>query len=286
VERIANGGQILISGEVWNEVQHSLEELGNPVVTEMGAYRLAGLETDTEIHQILPHELEERKFPPLLGESELKDKVQTTISDQLQQISQENQFLGQSLTGMKSLLEESKEKARLLVDWMKMNNVPETEMSQVLNEMSLLIEEKEKMKRMSNLKPPSEKPKWIRPVVRNDSKKKQPPAATLEDEVRKRLSRMELGTLHVRKLTGNSFLVGERKVTVEKAGDGQLNVHTSNGGYVEFCEWAARFVRKKPATTVIEFSPLPVLQNRVKARSKSLQSRPNKFSNSAVIPSI
>ena len=60
VEGVAHGGQILISGDVWNMIQDDLDELQNPVVEDKGVFRLKGLETDTHLLQILPRKLNGR----------------------------------------------------------------------------------------------------------------------------------------------------------------------------------------------------------------------------------
>ena len=60
---MGKGGQILLSGSVWNAVR---ADIGNTVVTtHAGEIKLKGMDNEEEIMQILPLALSKRKFPPL-----------------------------------------------------------------------------------------------------------------------------------------------------------------------------------------------------------------------------
>lgn len=59
----AHGGQILVSGAVWQEVSRNLAGLGSPAFIDLGEHRLKGLEGTERLLQVLPRGLEGRQFP-------------------------------------------------------------------------------------------------------------------------------------------------------------------------------------------------------------------------------
>ncbi|MBI3039053.1 tetratricopeptide repeat protein [bacterium] len=60
----AHGGQILISGLVWDRISPHLSDIGSPVTEDLGEHRLKGLESTERLVAILPSSLSERRFPP------------------------------------------------------------------------------------------------------------------------------------------------------------------------------------------------------------------------------
>lgn len=58
----ANGGQILVTEVVWNEIRERLEELDSPHVEDLGERRLKDLDAPVRVVQVLPRELGERSF--------------------------------------------------------------------------------------------------------------------------------------------------------------------------------------------------------------------------------
>eukprot|EP01091_Cochliopodium_minus_P000267 TRINITY_DN1027_c0_g1_i13.p1 TRINITY_DN1027_c0_g1~~TRINITY_DN1027_c0_g1_i13.p1 ORF type:complete len:553 (-),score=212.61 TRINITY_DN1027_c0_g1_i13:761-2197(-) len=98
VEGIADGGQILISGTVWEEVEPKLKELGDPIHKDLGTHRMKGLNRDTHIFQLMPNELEERKFPEIgVGAQEEKSK---DLKSQLENLNKQNDQLMDRLNKM------------------------------------------------------------------------------------------------------------------------------------------------------------------------------------------
>ncbi|MFZ2955680.1 MAG: adenylate/guanylate cyclase domain-containing protein [Candidatus Ozemobacteraceae bacterium] len=59
----AHGGQILVSGSVWERVATRLPQLGSPVSSDLGEHRLKGLESLERLVMVLPASLAQRKFP-------------------------------------------------------------------------------------------------------------------------------------------------------------------------------------------------------------------------------
>ena len=60
----AHGGQILVSGSVWNQISARLSQADMPVYNDLGEHRLKGLESLERLVSILPEPLAERRFPP------------------------------------------------------------------------------------------------------------------------------------------------------------------------------------------------------------------------------
>eukprot|EP01091_Cochliopodium_minus_P021260 TRINITY_DN964_c0_g1_i7.p1 TRINITY_DN964_c0_g1~~TRINITY_DN964_c0_g1_i7.p1 ORF type:complete len:876 (-),score=434.77 TRINITY_DN964_c0_g1_i7:46-2292(-) len=98
VEGIADGGQILISGTVWEDVEPKLKELGDPIHKDLGTHRLKGLNRDTHILQLMPKELEERKFPEIGKQEEEKKE---TLMDQIKKTENKNRDLKEDLLRIK-----------------------------------------------------------------------------------------------------------------------------------------------------------------------------------------
>lgn len=68
VAAAAHGGQVVVTGWVWQEIEAQLALLGSPHTMDLGEYRLKGLESAEQviqIIQIMPKSLAGRRFPPL-----------------------------------------------------------------------------------------------------------------------------------------------------------------------------------------------------------------------------
>jgi predicted ATPase/class 3 adenylate cyclase/Tfp pilus assembly protein PilF len=65
ISAAGHGGQVLLSEDVWKEIQPRLASLGDPVGVSLGEHRLRDLESASRLYQILPAALAERNFPPL-----------------------------------------------------------------------------------------------------------------------------------------------------------------------------------------------------------------------------
>ncbi|MBF0548295.1 MAG: tetratricopeptide repeat protein [Candidatus Riflebacteria bacterium] len=60
----AHGGQILVSGSVWERVSSRLSGIGSPFFCDLGQHRLKGLESLEQLVMLIPMSLAERRFPP------------------------------------------------------------------------------------------------------------------------------------------------------------------------------------------------------------------------------
>jgi class 3 adenylate cyclase/Tfp pilus assembly protein PilF len=58
----AQGGQILVSSRVWQEIEPRIQELGEPAVQDLGEHTLRGLRERERLVQILPQSLRQRSF--------------------------------------------------------------------------------------------------------------------------------------------------------------------------------------------------------------------------------
>eukprot|EP01119_Soliformovum_irregulare_P015373 TRINITY_DN4320_c0_g1_i2.p1 TRINITY_DN4320_c0_g1~~TRINITY_DN4320_c0_g1_i2.p1 ORF type:complete len:1649 (+),score=817.75 TRINITY_DN4320_c0_g1_i2:111-5057(+) len=121
VEGVAQGGQIIISGNVWDEIKTKLDDLGNPVVRPLGKFQLKGLNEETTLTQILPLTLAGRKFPDLAPskQDEENEKKFKTLEDELNKIKEENEALGNQFAQIQSLLESAKAKVAEFVSMLK-----------------------------------------------------------------------------------------------------------------------------------------------------------------------
>lgn len=69
-----HGGQVVLSGEAWNNIKNNLERVGSPVVTDLGVYRLHVHDTDnyqTQLVQLLPSSLANRSFYAIRSDGQL-----------------------------------------------------------------------------------------------------------------------------------------------------------------------------------------------------------------------
>lgn len=59
----AHGGQILVSGWVWEQISSRLATLGDPATADLGHHRLKGLDTSERLVMVTPASLSGRAFP-------------------------------------------------------------------------------------------------------------------------------------------------------------------------------------------------------------------------------
>lgn len=67
VSNAADGGQVLVTEAVWRMLKDRTEEIGRPVVVDVGVHRFRDLESPERVFQILPAGLAARRFAPLRG---------------------------------------------------------------------------------------------------------------------------------------------------------------------------------------------------------------------------
>lgn len=103
VEGTACGGQIVVSGDVWNEIKQNLKEVGSLVYKFMGEHKLKGLETTTALYEILPGSLQERNFP-IYGVTQIHQENKK-LDQELEKIKQENMELQNKLHGLQTELQ-------------------------------------------------------------------------------------------------------------------------------------------------------------------------------------
>jgi hypothetical protein len=116
VEGIAQGGQILMSSSVWDSIQSSLQDLGNPEIADLGEFQLKGLDTKTHILQMLPRNLTARKFPVASKPESQEDKPKFKgLEEELAKLQKENMQLNQQLGKIANLLEEANTKVKEFV---------------------------------------------------------------------------------------------------------------------------------------------------------------------------
>jgi predicted ATPase/class 3 adenylate cyclase len=70
-----HGGQVLVSGPAWAQVEGTLEALGRPAVRHLGEFRLKGLENPMPLVEVLPASLAARHFPALRAPEERRGNV-------------------------------------------------------------------------------------------------------------------------------------------------------------------------------------------------------------------
>ncbi|WNG41765.1 AAA family ATPase [Archangium violaceum] len=65
VAAAGHGGQVLVSGPAWAQVEGALASLGQPVVRALGEFQLKGIEEAVSLVEVLPASLAERRFEAL-----------------------------------------------------------------------------------------------------------------------------------------------------------------------------------------------------------------------------
>lgn len=62
ISDVGYGGQIVISGEIWNSVSHNLGNVGYPQVIDLGVHLVKNRENGAEVHlvELLPRTLAKR----------------------------------------------------------------------------------------------------------------------------------------------------------------------------------------------------------------------------------
>jgi len=112
-----NGGQVLVSGDVWEIVKPELDKIfGEPVAEEKGYFRLKGLDFDMLLVQLLPKKLNPRKF----GEAkpELPEEAKG-LEEKLKELQEKNAKLLVKLKDIKEKANQAKKKAVLLQEQMQ-----------------------------------------------------------------------------------------------------------------------------------------------------------------------
>merc|ERR1712137_486607 len=119
VEGTAHGGQIVISGDCYTQIQDALEsdEFGEVEVKDMGQHRLKGLQTDTQLFQILPKSLAGRIFPEYGVKPELE--VEQSLQSEMELLVKENTALKTKLSTTEQEAKAAMERAEELGKWLE-----------------------------------------------------------------------------------------------------------------------------------------------------------------------
>ena len=119
IEGKAQGGQIVISGETKKAIDKAIQtqSLNNIEIIELGFHKLKGLQTDTQLYQLLPVSLNKRKFPLYIEEKNEPSNTSSNpeeISLEIEALVQENQNLKKKIVEMETTVREAMAKAELL----------------------------------------------------------------------------------------------------------------------------------------------------------------------------
>ena len=120
VEGATTGGQILMTGETFNDVEPHLVDLGNPSVRVVGEFNIKGASGKARLVEMLPIVLSKRHFADPLQKPE-ETKTMSNISNQLSSLQTKNDELQSSLNKIEQSIEESSKnlsslKSTLLAD--------------------------------------------------------------------------------------------------------------------------------------------------------------------------
>ena len=122
VEGTAAGGQIVISGEVHDSISSALEkgDISDVEIKDMGQHRLKGLQSDTQLYQILPNVLTARKFPEYgaKAEEEVTEEKQS-LEVEMEQLAKENEELKEKMNTLEAEAQEAVKKAEELKKWLE-----------------------------------------------------------------------------------------------------------------------------------------------------------------------
>jgi DNA repair exonuclease SbcCD ATPase subunit len=118
VESVANGGQIVMSSNVYDLVADQLKDCKfAPEVLDLGTFDLKGLNDATHILQILPDSLKERKFAAVVTKEQALAEEKKKLEDQLLEMEKKNKELADRLSNMDSDVENQMSQAnKLLAD--------------------------------------------------------------------------------------------------------------------------------------------------------------------------
>ena len=124
VEGTAHGGQIVISGDVYQQVKDALESgaIEPAEIQEMGSHRLKELQSDTELFQLLPVSLTKRRFPVYGGAKpeEIEESESARgLEAEMDQLAKENGDLKSKMEKLESDAQEAIEKADELGKWLE-----------------------------------------------------------------------------------------------------------------------------------------------------------------------
>merc|ERR1712188_210396 len=117
VEGSAKGGQILISGDAFELIKDSLNELGSPSIKDLGEFRLKGLTSDTRLIEVLPKELP-RTFPEIVVVSAGEEK-KGALKGEVDQLQSQNAELQKALGEMEERAAEEERKALEMQKWLE-----------------------------------------------------------------------------------------------------------------------------------------------------------------------
>lgn len=152
VEGTAHGGQIVISGDVYDIIQTSVEseDIDNIEVQDMGSHRLKGLQTDTQLYQILPSSLTKRIFPKYGEKSEIEESPQSNLQCEMDKLAKENEELKEKMEIMEGEVKEAMQKAEALSQWLEdmQSQLPDSLAKQFLKNsknIGLLLKSQSKM---------------------------------------------------------------------------------------------------------------------------------------------
>jgi len=106
VESCANGGQIVISGDVWDKIQKEINKIPKFVSQYLGERELKGLSTTTHIYEILPIELKNRKF------AQEGPKVSKGVKGEIERMKNENKLQVDRLSGLVDNFKDLREHAQ------------------------------------------------------------------------------------------------------------------------------------------------------------------------------
>lgn len=117
VESVASGGQIVMSGDVYEKVKSELPKLSwAPVVLDLGDFELKGLADATHIWQVLPLSLSERKFEAVVSKEQELQEEKKKLQEQLFQLQKKNELLADELKTIETEVHSQLDSAqRLLV---------------------------------------------------------------------------------------------------------------------------------------------------------------------------
>ena len=89
-------------------------------IKDMGQHRLKGLQTDTQLYQILPNCLTGRKFPEYGVTEQVEDKPDiTSLEAEMEQLSKENEQLKEKMSSLEAEAQEAIERAATLSKWLE-----------------------------------------------------------------------------------------------------------------------------------------------------------------------
>mmetsp|Transcript_31614 Transcript_31614/g.88629 ORF Transcript_31614/g.88629 Transcript_31614/m.88629 type:complete len:755 (+) Transcript_31614:136-2400(+) len=188
--KAAAGGQVLVTNESWlGMVNRALKMKTGPTCILLGEFSFSELSCVEEVCQVLPKEVLERYFPPILTDANL-DAVSQVLADELQRLADENAKLKNELKSLEDRAKDSQERASLMQKYLESMSIESEgsnteEFLTISRDLNTLTKEKEEMmESIENLRMENEQLQSYLQQLNNDLSEAKRLGSGLQDKLK------------------------------------------------------------------------------------------------------